>query len=118
MQALNSELLELFSSPKGGNPMSDKPKAKHLRVVKTGEDHEQLIKQEDPKPVSTDTISALEQLLEQAKQGNILGFAGVLQMPDDYMSADYVGESVSYQTVGLLDQLKLDILEELRDQDD
>jgi hypothetical protein len=98
--------------------MSDKPKAKHLRVVKTGEDHEQLIRAEDPKPVSADTISALEQLLEQAKQGNILGFAAALQMPDDYMSMDYVGESVSYQTVGLLEALKLDILSELQADDD
>jgi hypothetical protein len=98
--------------------MSDKPKAKHLRVVKTGEDHEQIIKAEDPKPVSTDTIAALEALLTAAKHGDILGFAAALQMPDDYMSMDYVGESVSYQTVGLLEALKLDIISELQDADD
>jgi hypothetical protein len=98
--------------------MSDKLKPKHLRVVKTGEDHEQIIQQEDPKPVSADTISALEQLLQAAQKGDIVGFAAVLLMPDDYMSMDFIGESVSYQTIGGLESLKADILEELRDNDD
>jgi hypothetical protein len=95
--------------------MSDKPKPK-LRVVGKTEDHEQIVAQEDPKPISTDTISALEQLLEAARKGDILGFAGVLLMPEEYMAMDFVGESVSYQTIGGLESLKQDILEELRDQ--
>jgi hypothetical protein len=96
--------------------MSDKPKPK-LRVVGKTEDHEQLIAQEDPRPVSKDTIAALEAMLEGARKGEILGFAGVLLMPDEYMAMDFVGESVSYHTVGGLESLKLDILEELRDQE-
>jgi hypothetical protein len=56
-------------------------------------------------------------MLEGARKGEILGFAGVLLMPDEYMAMDFVGESVSYHTVGGLESLKLDILEELRDQE-
>jgi hypothetical protein len=95
--------------------MSDKPKPK-LRVV--GKEPIEHQTEEDPKPVSKDTIEALEQLLTQAKQGAILGFAAVLLMPDEYMAMDYVGESLSYQTIGGLESLKLDILEELRDADE
>jgi hypothetical protein len=94
--------------------MSDKPKPK-LRVV--GKEPVEHQTPDDPKPVSRDTIQALEQLLQQAKEGSILGIATVLLMPDDMISMDYVGESVSYETIGALEELKPNILEELRDQE-
>lgn len=94
--------------------MSDKPK---LRVVGK-EPHEHIVIEEDPKPVNTDVIASMTALLDAAKKGDLLGFAAVLSLSDDYMSMDFVGESISYQTIGGLESLKLDILAELQDDDE
>jgi high-affinity K+ transport system ATPase subunit B len=82
--------------------MSDKPKAKHLRVVKTGEDHEQLIKQEDPKPVNGEVLETLNRLNEQALAGELTGLIYVAAYDGESVTPHCAGQCISYGILGAL----------------